>query len=76
MKRDTRPGIEMASDGKELTVTLHKPGHRLDGKVIAKRGQPGTRHAGTWIPLEPGVAVSSPPDLSYIAVEIDGVAIH
>jgi hypothetical protein len=25
-----------------------------DGLRVAKRGRPGTEHAGKWIPLEPG----------------------
>jgi hypothetical protein len=29
----------------------------FDGKPVAKRGHPKTRHAGMWIPLEPGVVV-------------------
>jgi len=27
------------------------------GKRIAKRGHSGTRHAGQWLPLEPGIEV-------------------
>jgi hypothetical protein len=27
------------------------------GRLIAKRGHPGTKHARTWIPLEPGYVV-------------------
>ena len=30
---------------------------RMGGRLIARRGRPGTRHAHTWISLEPGVAV-------------------
>ena len=33
----------------------------FDGKRIAKRGKPGTLHAMTWIPLEPGVVVRDLP---------------
>jgi hypothetical protein len=29
----------------------------FDGKRIAKRGRPGTKQAGTWVPLEPGYMV-------------------
>jgi hypothetical protein len=34
---------------------------RLDGKVIAKRGHPGTPQAGTRISLEPGYTVLNSP---------------
>ena len=47
------------SDGREIFVVY-------DGKRIAKRGHPGTRHAGMWIPLEPGFTVRSRADLSEI----------
>jgi hypothetical protein len=29
----------------------------FDGKPVAKRGHPKTKHARMWIPLEPGVVV-------------------
>jgi hypothetical protein len=41
----------------------------VNGKRIAKRGHPGTRHAMTWIPLEPGFTVTSPPDHSSLMIE-------
>ena len=37
-------------DGENLFVIC-------SGKKIAKRGQPGTPQAGTWISLEPGFVV-------------------
>jgi hypothetical protein len=49
---------------------------KLDGRPIAKRGKADTPHAKQWIPLEPGVVVRDGPNLDYIAVEINGVAIN
>ena len=31
---------------------------KLDGVVIAKRGQPDSDQAGTWIALEPGYEIT------------------
>jgi hypothetical protein len=47
--------FEIVADRKELFV-------RVGGETIAKRGQPGTPHAGTWIILEPGYTVFSKGD--------------
>jgi hypothetical protein len=71
MPRKTRPtqGLVMQSDGTDLFL-------RLDGKIIAKRGHPGTLHAKQWIPLEPGVVVLDAPDMSSITVEYSGVRVH
>jgi hypothetical protein len=35
-----------------------------------------TKHAGTWISLEPGWSVQSHEDHSKIAVEYQGVRVH
>jgi hypothetical protein len=59
--------LEIENDGKDLFVII-------DGLKIAKRGHPGTRHAGTWISLEPGWTVQE--DHSKIAVEYQGAPIH
>ena len=40
---------------------------------VAKRGHPGTAHAGKWIPLEPGCVVISDADLSVLTIEKNGV---
>ena len=71
MPRKTRPtqGLVMQSDGTDLFL-------RLDGKIIAKRGHPGTLHARQWIPLEPGVVVLDTPDMSSITVEYNGARVH
>jgi FHA domain len=53
----------------------------FDGKRIAKRGKPGTLHAMTWIPLEPGVVVRDVPMPESesgwgMVVEINSVRVH
>jgi len=48
----------------------------MDGVRIAKRGEFGTPHARTWIPLEPGVTVLDGPDLEYIEVSVNGVRVQ
>ena len=68
-KKPKAPKLMIEGDGKDIFI-------RLDGKLIAKRGQPGTPHAKQWIPLEPGVVVR---DLNFpeqIEIEINGVRVH
>ena len=51
----------------------------VDGVKIAKRGHKGTRHAKTWVPLEPGWAVRDVGDLeetNQIEIEHHGVMVH
>ena len=53
----------------------------FDGKRIAKRRQPGTVHAKTWISLEPGVVVRDVPMPESesgwgIVIEINSVRVH
>jgi hypothetical protein len=48
----------------------------FEGRVIAKRGHYNTPQAGTWIPLEPGVAVYGPDENAILTVEINGVKVH
>ena len=47
-----------------------------DGLRVAKRGHPGTEHAGKWIPLEPGYIVISDADLSVLTIERNGVVMQ
>jgi hypothetical protein len=63
------PVVRIASspDGIELYVLV-------DGKRIAKRGQPGTPQAGTWISLEPGWEVVSGKDHKTIGIRYNGVS--
>lgn len=48
---------------------------KLDGIVIAKRGQPGSAHAKSWIPLEPGYEVIDAQD-GDILVRCSAVRVH
>jgi hypothetical protein len=48
----------------------------VDGVKIARRGSPGTKHARTWVSLEPGWSVI---DVNYpeaIEVSYNGVRVH
>jgi hypothetical protein len=65
------PNITMEFDKAACEMFL-----KLDGRPIAKRGHAGTPRAKQWIPLELGVVVRDGPDMKYIAVEKDGVAIR
>jgi hypothetical protein len=57
----------MVSDGNDLFIVFK-------GVKIAKRGEPGTPHAGTWISLEPGYVVRD--RKGAIVVEFNGVQIQ
>jgi hypothetical protein len=63
------PPPEIESEGTDIFV-------RYAGKRIAKRGHPDTPHAATWVSLEPGFVVTSPPDHSTITIEFNGVQVH
>jgi hypothetical protein len=60
---------KLVRDGKDLFICV-------DGVKVAKRGTPGTPHAGTWISLEPGWAVHSSADHSEITVTHEGMRVH
>jgi hypothetical protein len=53
---------KIESDGRDLFVVC-------DGKRIAKRGQPGTAHAKTWISIEPGYVVHDEKNGRELVVE-------
>ena len=63
------PPPEIEFDGTDMFV-------RYADKRIAKRGHPGTPQAMTWISLEPGFVVTSPPDHSTITIEFNGVPVQ
>lgn len=65
----SRAALEAVGDIKALT--LH-----LGDKAIAIRGQPGTEHAGNWVPLEPGYVVRDDPATGELVVEFNGVRVH
>ena len=53
------------SDGKDAFVVY-------DGVRIAKRGQPNTQEAGTWVPLEAGFRVFYTGYPAKLVIERDG----
>ena len=63
------PPPEIEFDGIDMFV-------RYAGKRIAKCGHPNTPHAATWVSLEPGFVVTSPPDYSTITIEFNGERVH
>jgi hypothetical protein len=68
LKRSSKVGFE--ADGENVFVTV-------DGLKIAKRGQPNTPYAKTWVSLEPGwsvVDVGYPPEA--VDVSYEGVKVH
>ena len=70
----------MAKDRAPPTLTIHNDGKDTfvvaDGVTIARRGHPGTAHAGTWISLEPGWTVSFSNDQSQLFVKYEEVQVH
>lgn len=54
--------MEIEFNGEALFVIV-------DGLKIAKRGEPGTKHAGTWISIEPGWIVRDADSGGAIEVE-------
>ena len=61
--------VTIDSDGADLFVVV-------DGLRIAKRGDPGTPQAGTWISLEPGWTVRDCQDGGPIEIEHNDVRVH
>jgi hypothetical protein len=61
MSKYSKKGCVMHYDGENLFIIL-------DGVKIAKRGEPGTRHAKTWVPIEPGWTVRDNDTLTAIEV--------
>jgi hypothetical protein len=47
-----------------------------EGVRIAKRGHPGTAHAGKWISLEPGFSIYDDPAQEAIVIEYKGVRVN
>jgi hypothetical protein len=68
-KPDQNWNVVLESVGDEIFVVVN-------GLKIAKRGQPGTPHAGTWIPIEPGWEVLSSADDKELAISQNGTRIH
>ena len=51
-------------DGKEFYIEVR-------GKRIARRGEPGTPQAKTWVSLEPGWRVFDDGDLNKLSIQYD-----
>jgi hypothetical protein len=49
---------------------------KLEGVAIAKRGQPNSDQAGTWIALEPGYEIIDSLDGDSILINQYGVRVH
>jgi hypothetical protein len=67
--KNAPPTLTMHNDGEDTFVVA-------DGVTIAKRGRPGTAHAGTWISLEPGWTVSFNKNQSELLVKYEDVQKH
>jgi hypothetical protein len=65
------PKVEIEEDGRDMFVVVN-------GITIARRGDPGTPEAATWVVLEPGWTVTSSEDLSRIEIMYNGkqVVLH
>jgi hypothetical protein len=68
-KEKVPPTLTILNDGEDTFVVA-------DGVTIAKRGVPGTVHAGTWISLEPGWTVSFNKGQSGLLVKFEDVQVH
>jgi hypothetical protein len=68
-KEKVPPTLTILNDGEDTFVVA-------DGVTIAKRGLPGTVHAGTWISLEPGWTVSFNKGQSELLVKFEDVQVH
>jgi hypothetical protein len=65
----SKPDVQIVGTGDDIFVVV-------DGVRIAKRGRSGTRHARTWISLEPGWVVTSPSDHTSITITYNGQRIQ
>ena len=61
--------VTIDSDGADLFLVV-------DGLRIAKRGDPGTPQAGTWISLEPGWTVRDREGGGAIEIEHNDIRVH
>jgi hypothetical protein len=63
------PPPEIESDGTGIFVSYA-------GKRIAKRGEPNTPQANTWVSLEPGFVVHDTQLQADVIIEFNGVRVH
>lgn len=63
--------FDLERDGQDLFILFY-------GVRIARRGQPGTPQAGTWVPLEPGFEVADVLENGAPAIEVwrNGTLLH
>lgn len=61
-----QPHIQVQQEGDEIFVFVNSV-------RIAKRGEPGTAHARTWVSLEPGWEVNG---LSVLHISYTQPAVH
>ena len=67
---DEAPTCEMIGDGESIFIVI-------DGLRVAKRGEPGTRHAKTWVSIEPGWTVFDVgADVRSVVVTYNGASVH
>jgi hypothetical protein len=65
-----QPTCEVIDDGASIFVVV-------DGIRVAQRGEPGTRHAKTWVSIEPGwVVFDVGADKRSISVTYSGASVH
>jgi hypothetical protein len=65
-----RPTCEMIIGDGEIFIVI-------DGIRVAQRGEPGTRHAKTWVSIEPGwVVFDVGADMRSISVTYNGASVH
>jgi hypothetical protein len=64
------PTCEMIVDGESIFIAI-------DGLRVAQRGESGTRHAKTWVSIEPGWSVLDVgTDMRSISVTYNGASVH
>jgi hypothetical protein len=66
---DELPTVELRTVEGELFVVV-------DGLNIAKRGKPGSPHAGRWIAVEPGWSILELEGGNRLQISYDGARIH
>jgi hypothetical protein len=65
-----QPTCEVIDDGGSIFVVI-------DGIRVAQRGEQGTRHARTWVSIEPGwVVFDVGEDMRSISVTYSGASVH
>jgi hypothetical protein len=71
MTDEPKCSVETVKEGDEWVVYVV-----FDGVRIAKRGQPDTPQARTWVSIEPGFKVYDNADMTGMVVEHKGVRVH